>query len=464
MIQLRPYQEAGVQFLFNRRVALLADEMGIGKSAQAIRACSFSKAEKILVLCPASARINWQREFIKFTDDAFALVQVVFSAKMDFKTSWMILGGKPLEHSRGITVCSYDLTTNAALLKKLLAVEWDALILDEAHYLKTRTAKRTKAVFGKGGLIHKAKRTYALSGTPAPNNPSELWPMLTAFGVTKLPYWEFVQRYCTGHETNYGFQITGANRSRIPELKELLKPIMLRRKKEDVLKDLPPITYSDIVVEAGPVDEEIHFYDMWRLKNGSLETKLQAQKELVENVFKATKGPDQLKGLEALIQSVSTMRRYVGLQKLQSIINLVKDDFAGGMEKIVIFAVHRDVIEGLRVALAEFKPVTLYGGTPAEKRQANIDKFTTNPRCRVFIGNVTAAGTAINLTVAHHVLFAECSWVPAENAQAAMRCHRIGQEKPVTVRFAGLAGSIDERIQAVLRRKTADLTELFDKD
>jgi SNF2 family DNA or RNA helicase len=128
----------------------------------------------------------------------------------------------------------------------------------------------------------------------------------------------------------------------------------------------------------------------------------------------------------------------------------------------VIFAIHRDVIENMRVGLRQFGAVCLYGGTDPEKRQKNIDRFQNNPKCRVFIGNIHAAGTAITLTAAHHVTFIEQDWVPGNNAQAVMRCHRIGQENPVSVRFIVLDGTLDAKIGYILKRKTADLTHIFD--
>jgi SNF2 family DNA or RNA helicase len=106
----------------------------------------------------------------------------------------------------------------------------------------------------------------------------------------------------------------------------------------------------------------------------------------------------------------------------------------------------------------------LFGGTDPERREKNIKKFIHNPLCRVFIGNIRAAGIAITLTAASEVAFVESSWVPADNAQAAMRVHRIGQTRPVRCRFFGLVNSSDEKVQQVLKRKTRDITKLFDED
>jgi SNF2 family DNA or RNA helicase len=196
----------------------------------------------------------------------------------------------------------------------------------------------------------------------------------------------------------------------------------------------------------------------------ALSEKLDRQKVIMEaafkelNVYSATGSQT----MSALAESVSTLRRFTGLQKVEPVADLVASELlVDAYDKIVIFAIHRDVIEGLRVRLRTFHPVTLYGGTPGEVRQVNIDKFQRNPKYRVFIGNIHAAGTAITLTAAHHVLFIEQSWVPGDNAQAAMRCHRIGQTKPVTVRFVSIADSIDEKVSHALKRKTSELTTLF---
>src|ERR1700674_4234287 len=163
---LLPYQVEGAVWLAGQKTGLLADEMGLGKSAQAIVACDAINAERILVVCPASARINWEREFKRFSTQQRT-------------TTVLSTGGKtPLG---ALTICSYELATRKGTNTLLRAVNWDVLILDEAHYLKTPDAQRTHAVYGKKGLVRSAKRTYALTGTPAPNNASELWTLLYTF-------------------------------------------------------------------------------------------------------------------------------------------------------------------------------------------------------------------------------------------------------------------------------------------
>lgn len=454
--ELFDYQLTGASWLSERKLALLADEMGVGKTAQVIRAADQIQAERILVICPAVARINWMREFARFSKIA--------------RECSVVMGLKPIKTSSPLLVTSYDLATTFHLknLDTLKKNSWDLLILDEMHYLKSPTASRTKAIFGKTGLIRYAKRCWALSGTPAPNHAGELWPLLYTFGLTPYQYDEFVERYCTGYQGPHGFRVTGNNQTHLPELKTTLSKLMLRRKKIDVVKQLPPIHFDHVTVEPGPVDIDVHFvqYTFPYDNRHELAEKLEKERRLLTSGLEATKvrSENGLKLLEAIAKSLSTLRRYTGLQKVQAVEQMVKEELSEGYyHKLVIFAIHQSVIEELRVRLRKFKPVTLYGGTPPEKRQDHIDRFQKDPFCRVFIGNIQACGTAITLTAANQVIFIEQEWTPASNAQAAMRCHRIGQTEPVFVRCIGVADSIDEQINIVLKRKTKDLTQLFDQ-
>lgn len=454
---LFPYQVDGARFLAQRSFALLADEMGLGKSAQSIRACDLLGARRILVLCPAIARINWSREFGRFS--IYGLPARCLFTRTDRPSP-----------GAGVTICSYDLLADKSIKAQLGSIQWEVLICDEAHYLKSTNAKRSNAVLGKTGLVHRAARTWLLTGTPMTQHPGDLWPMLYVSNTTSLNHEAFTAKFCTGRKTPFGWKITGANHSAIPELKSLLSKIMLRRRKADVLKDLPPITYSSITVEPGPVDTEIKIYELWRRAGGDekLRAIVDRQEETMAAAMESLKQSrtplrDLLPILIGMEKSLSELRQYTGLAKCPAIVDMVSQELAAGTDKIVIFAVHKCVIETLREGLRKFGAVTLYGGTPAAKRQYNIDKFQKNPKCRVFIANIQAAGTSVTLTAACEALFVECDWTPANNAQAAMRVHRIGQQRPVRVRYAGLVDSTDERVMDALRKKTRDELAIFGK-
>lgn len=452
--QLFPYQKDGARFLNSHRRALLADEMGLGKSAQAIHAADMQGARKVLVLCPAIARINWEREFKKFSY---------------MKRKFVLADAKAVISDSDSVICSYDMTEKMAPKFKALA-PWPVLILDESHYLKSVDAKRTKAVFGREGVARKSARVWCLTGTPMPNNPSDLWIMMRTFGATQLDFDAFVDRFCDYYVHLNKKCITGAKPHMIPELKYLLSQFTLRRKKVDVLKELPPIYFKDLIVEANEIDLEVD--PVWVTYVSPADRRAEFYKLLAEEKDLAEKAlskiqPQDRAGADVVMGIASclpTLRRFVGMQKVKHVAELIKKNLHDkAFEKVVIFAVHQSVIEGLRQELKSYGAVALYGGTPAHRRQEHIDNFQKNPKTKVFIANIQAAGTAITLTAAHHVYFVEQDFSPANTAQAACRVHRHGQTHPVTVTFVALVNSVDEKITQVLRRKTRDIIELLDQ-
>lgn len=456
-----PFQIVGAHFLAGKKQALLADEMGLGKSAQVVVACDLIGAKDVLVICPANVRPNWLREFQRFSplDRPGRVIQTGTD--------------RP---GPGVNVVSYDLLANDKLRAAVKALSWCVLVIDEAHYLKERRAKRSKTIYGHAGRPGlTADFTWRLSGTPAPNDASELFTHLKSAGLYDRNHTDFVSEFCTGFDSPYGYRITG--NKNVDRLKALLAQFMLRRKKDEVMKELPPITFHEVTVERSPVELDPTFYEQWRpLGAGeegqakflaelkTLDTTLKASLNAINTSTSRYRTDDRLSLLESMDKPMISLRRYIGMAKLPAVADIIIQELTDkAYDKIVLFAVHMCVIEELRVRFKKFHPVTLYGGTPAEKRQANIKRFMTDPSCRVFIGNITAAGTGIDglQTVAHEVGFVEASWVPSDNAQAAMRCHRIGQDKPVRVRFFSCAGSVDEDVNAALRRKTIQLAQIL---
>lgn len=434
-MELFPYQVEGAKFLATVKRGLLADEMGLGKSAQAIAACDELQAQRVLVICPASLTQNWRREFLRFQSISRYVAE-----------PHKVTGGKgPL-----VNVTSYD---RAARDPEWLAiVEWDVLILDEAHYLKNHKAKRTKAIFGdrcdgEGGLVSRAAHVFCLTGTPTPNNPSELWSMLRAVmpaaierpmkndKLKPMAYWPFVEKFCVTQDTGFGIKIIkGKN---LPELKARIAPFVLRRKKDEVLKDLPPIRFDTLALE------------------GKWPKECDAESWAIAKILDE-QGVD---GLKAMGPHVAQLRRLTGLAKVPAAMEWIDEFKLGSDDKLVVFAHHKDVIGALSEHIDG--AVVVDGSTDQRVRQAAVDSFQNDPAIRVFIGQLQAAGTGLTLTAASDALFVESSWTPSENQQAAMRIHRIGQRNACLVRFAMLAGSIDEDIQRAVMRKTTDIARLF---
>jgi SWI/SNF-related matrix-associated actin-dependent regulator 1 of chromatin subfamily A len=335
VIKLFPYQTIGAEFLASRKVACLFDEMGVGKSAQAITACDLVGAKKVLVICRAVARINWQREFDKFSK------------------------GKP-----ELTITSYE------GLRKILdqtTLVFDVAIVDEAHYAKEPGAARTQSVLGKTGAVRRAKRTWLLTGSPTPNHAGELWTALYTFGRTRLSYDQFLERYCTSRVTSYGRQITGSavEPDRIAELRGMLEPIALRRTKEDVNLELPPIFYSDLVVKPGPV-ELISCYSFQKYvtpvdRTKDLEKILEDQLGVINGIVKGKFTDAAMKALEANAKSIMTLRRYQSMQKVEPVFELIAQELEDkAYEKLVVFAIHRDTIVNLQQNSAKSMARRLY--------------------------------------------------------------------------------------------------------
>jgi SNF2 family DNA or RNA helicase len=432
-----PHQVKGAEWLASKRHALLADEMRVGKAVQTVVACDLLDAQRILVICPAVARINWLREFGKFSSRSIPMSALLSSADSAL--------------SFGCNVVSYDLS-GAYEIQHLLGdtdalEQLDVLVLDESHYLKSADAQRSQVILGRGGLVHRARHVWALSGTPAPNHYAELWPLLRVFGVYKGSYDEFVREFCTGFRGPYGFQITGSKNTM--KLRELLSKVMLRRTMKEVRPEMPDIEFDEFVIPGyGLLDST---WDAPELDHRKLN--IDGQRVVDALVFD--------RDLAAV--SAPTLRRYTGLAKVPAVVDLVKLRLDGGAEKLVLFAYHQEVIEQLTERLMDsgIATVPLYGQTSAQQREKNIRAFQEDPSCQVFIGQIVAAGTNIDLSVADEALFVEASWVPGENAQAAARLQNVNKNRPITATFVALADSIDERIQTTLRRKTKDLTALF---
>jgi SWI/SNF-related matrix-associated actin-dependent regulator of chromatin subfamily A-like protein 1 len=428
-MELYPYQQTSVDWLAQKRHALLAHEMGLGKSA--ITLVAARDLHKVLIICPAMLRENWKAE-IKL---------------------WNI--------SSLFEVVSYDYATTNK--KKLLLIDWDLVILDEAHFLKNRTSKRCKAILGKGGLVHKAKKVWALTGTPTPNNASELWPLMYTFGWTTLKYNEFIRTYCDVQETLWGTQILGSNMNKVKQLRQQLEPHMLRYKIDDVIPDLPQVIFSTQTVKAGEIDLLTTDFFNWAYpvdRQEDLKRTLSEARQMLSTVTD-TAGKGAVKILEGfkdgLNPTLATYRKWNAGLKVDAVAELVAEELDNkAYEKLVIVAHHKIAIHGLQLKLKKYRPVTLYGGTPDNKRHKHVTEFNTDPRCKIIIIGITAAGFGINLTAAHHMIFVEQDWVPGNNAQVVGRCRRIGQTKPVQVRLITLDDEIDRKITGILRRKLQD--------
>jgi SWI/SNF-related matrix-associated actin-dependent regulator of chromatin subfamily A-like protein 1 len=416
LIQLKPFQLEGAAFLAARTRALLADEPGVGKTGQLVHACDLVGARRVGVVCPDIGITHWRREFRKWSTTE-RQVDVI---------AWE-------DMSRGRAVAPKE--------------RWDVLIPDEQHFGKNLEALRTKGVFAKGGLGHYGDRIWCASGTPAPNNVGELWPMLYAFGKTKMGYDEFLRWYC--HVDDRG-KVRGNREDHIGELRAILKSFSLRRLKKDVLPELGPIDVQEWYVQPRP-----DFVVGPTLGFAQQEVRLRAQMEgmSAEDLLVFLAGDEEF----------STLRRFNALLKAPAVFETVKFELENGLlDKIVIYAYHKEAMAALHNAFAKagIGSILIYGDTPRGERDGLIERWKKPGGPPVNISSILVAGTVVDYTAAHQVIALECDWVPGNNSQAWQRPHRQGQERSVTVRVA-IGTPIDEIVSGVLIRKTKDIDQIF---
>lgn len=434
------YQETGIEFLAGRQRAALLDEPGLGKTAQAIEALSLVGAKRTLLIVPLIVIANWERELGMWAPWA--------------STQRLRNGRAVVDPDVSIVLCPHSLIARETILAQLRSQDWDVVIVDEAHYFKNPKAARTQALYGKvTGVAPKAERLWLLTGTLLPNNASEAWTHLTQLAPESITYngrmmqhWQFTQRYCDYEETRFGKRIIG-NRN-ADELRGILASCTLGRRKADVLPDLPASRSVRVTLPA-PTRKQ-----------------LKPMEDLLDRISEETgRNVRQLGGAELLAavresSEFSSYRRLSGEIKTDSAIEYLLGELESGLEKVVVFAHHIGIIQQLTAALSGYGAVAITGDVSADARQGLVDKFQTDPDCRVIIGQLTAASTGITLTAASDVVFVEADWTPGTNKQASDRVHRVGQTKPVLVRYLTMEDSVDELVTAAIMRKARMIAEL----
>lgn len=444
-----PYQKAGIAYAMARTNALIADEMGLGKTIQAIGAVNADASIKsVLVVCPASLKLNWQREFMRWQTRGM--------------TVGIANGALP---STDVVIINYDIIKKH--ISAIHARTWDMMILDESHYLKNSKAQRTNLVLGKWDRdpekvipAIQARRRIALTGTPILNRPIEAWPIVHALAPAEFGNWRtYVTRYCAGYQADHGWDVSGA--SHLDELQDKLRAtIMVRRLKKDVLTELPAKRRQVIELPAngaaGAVQAEADAYAAQQERLAALRAAVELAKADGDDDYAGAVARLQ-QGTMAAFTELAKLRHTTAMAKVPHVIEHIRDTLDGGDSKLIVFAHHKDVIAALA---AEFPGcVQITGDTPMQARQDAVDRFQTDPTCRLFLGNIQAAGVGLTLTASSHVIMAELDWVPGNVSQAEDRAHRIGQLNSVLVQHLVLEGSLD----ANMARKLVAKQEIIDR-
>lgn len=425
--KLRKYQIAGVNQIikkFHCR-ALLADDMGLGKSLQAITVLRRVKYFPAVICVPAFLKYNWIQELEKFAPELDVFICSGQTPNL------------PKKHLFQIYVINYDILQY--WVQEFLKIQVQFLVFDESHFLKNKSAKRTKSALK---LSQRTSRVLLMTGTPIENKPVEIFFQISLINTGIFPSWlKFAKRYNSCHRTMFGWQMGKAKNTQ--ELNNiLLTTCMIRRKKEDVLKELPPIIRQVIPVEINNREEyneaEADIID-WISKNTDL------------NVQKARK-------VEAQIR-LEKLKLISALGKLDQVAEWIMEESQN--QKLVVFCHHKKVLAELDSRLKNH--ILFSAEVPTNERQGLVNLFQENEKKRIFLTTLRVGGTGLTLTASHTTVFIQVGWSPSLQDQCEARVHRIGQKADsVNAIYFVAKDTVEEKIIGLIDGKRSDVRRVID--
>ena len=411
------HQKVAIEQLLKNKKYILADDMGLGKTTSTIIATLETNAKKILIICPASLKINWQREYQLYSD----------------KTSY-VCEGKNYSEDSEIVIMNYDIIKNFHDSKDkknsiILKSNFDLVIIDEAHYIQNVQAQRTKLI---NDLVRDIERLWLLTGTPMTSRPINYFNLLSLVDSPVAKNWmAYVVRYCSGFQFRVGprkiWNVMGA--SNLEELRDRTSSTVLRRLKEDVL-DLPDkiITPVYLRLRSKVYEELMGDYYNWYDKN-----------------------PEESKNLSIQFTKLTQVRQIIAEEKTQHTIELAENIIEQG-KKVIIFCNFTKSLETIYNHFGK-SAVRLDGSMSKIQRQDSVDRFQEDDKVKVFVGNIKAAGVGITLTAAEAVIMNDLSFLPSDHSQSEDRAYRYGQKNNVLVYYPIFENTIEGIIYDILNNK-----------
>lgn len=447
--ELWGFQRADVAYALRRKSTLIGDQPGLGKTPVAICFANEIKAKRVLVVCPASIRLQWVKRIREWTTMLYPY------------TIHPILSSRNGVHpAANWTVVSYDLARTEAIGKALAKYHYDLLILDEAHYLKEVTSGRTRALFGGGAVRHfeplaeRAERILALTGTPLPNRPREAYTLSRALCWDAIDWMsedKFKERYNPSMKVEVVDPATGRKKffidertGRHSELQNRMRGnFMVRHLKREVMTQLHMPVYDLIQVDE-----------------------TQAVKQALKAESLLDIDPEHLEGANAeVLGHVAVVRRQMGEAMAPQVAEYVEMLLDGGEEKLVLFAWHIEVLNILEARLKKYGTVRIDGSTSSAKKERLVEKFVTDPAIQIAMGNILSMGVGTDglQKVSCHALIAEPDWTPGNNIQAFDRLDRGGQTRTVQGDIFVAPNSFAERVLASALRKNQVIHRALDR-
>ena len=411
------HQKEAIEKLAGSKRFILADDMGLGKTTSTIIAALESGAKKVLIICPASLKINWSREIENYTDNSIYICE-----------------GKNFSSDHHFVIVNYDIIKNFHDIKdketsQIINSKFDLVIIDEAHYIKNSQAQRTKLI---NHFVKNINRVWLLTGTPITSRPIDYYNLLSLVESPVAQNWmAYVIRFCEGYQFRAGqrkvWNVNGA--SNLDELRERTSKQILRRLKTDVL-DLPEKIISPIYL---------------RLKSKEYENLMGEYFDWFRN------NKEESSSLTIQFSKLMKVRQVIAEEKISQTIELAENILEQG-KKVIIFS---NFTEPLKRIHEHFGKMSVYldGSTSKPARQKAVDDFQDSDKVKVFCGNIKAAGVGITLTSAEVVIFNDLSFVPSDHSQAEDRAYRYGQKNSVLVYYPLFENTIEGAIYDILIRK-----------
>jgi len=411
------HQKESIQKLVENKKFILADDMGLGKTTSTIIAALEAGSKKVLIICPATLKINWKREIENYSDKSVYIAE-----------------GKNFSTDADFVIINYDIIKNFHDTKKkgesqILDANFDLVVVDEAHYIKNATAQRTKLI---NDLVKKVDRLWLLTGTPMTSRPIDYFNLLSLIESPVAKNWmAYAIRYCQGYQFNVGgrkvWNVMGA--SNLEELRDRTAGLTLRRLKENVL-DLPDKIITPVYLRLkSKMYEEImgEYYD-WYDKN-----------------------PEESKSLTVQFTKLTKIRQVIADEKVSQTIELAENIVEQG-KKVIIFCNFTDSLNKICEHFGK-SAVKINGSMSKPERQHSVDSFQENDKIKILVGNIKAAGVGITLTAAEAVIMNDLSFLPSDHAQAEDRAYRYGQKNNVLVYYPIFENTIEGIIYDILNNK-----------
>jgi SWI/SNF-related matrix-associated actin-dependent regulator 1 of chromatin subfamily A len=455
---LAPYQHAGVEYGIRRRHRIIGDPPGVGKSAQCValsNAMDLDPDEPTLIVCPASLRLNWEREVW------------MWSTIENVKTYPILKAADGVSNEADYVIMSYDMLRNPDILEAIMDMRWGHLILDEAHYLKDpKGNKRTRPICAPDMLPSVVGSITMASGTLMPNQPIE------CYNAVRLLNWDAIDRMSlesfrdyyyeegggmvrgkvwvgdpeNGHwesKLHYSNKVRNVPR-RMRELQyRLRKNLMVRRSIESVLPDLPKARWHPFPLVTTAEMRKALNHPGW----------VQAERLYDMN-------PTAFDHGVPIDGEIATARRLLGEAKAPAVCDYIEDLLNEGIDKIVVSAWHKSVLDILRERLSKYGLLEIRGSVG--KRQHAVDLFQTDDHYRIIMGQQQVLMLGWTLTKSRNVIMAEFDYVPGNNDQVIGKLRRRGQMHGVIGHIPVVPGTMDERILGTAIEKDQDLYEAQD--